>query len=1015
MKTKLILATCVAFLLGHSAYSQVCTGSFSFQTQSEVDQFLMDNPTCTQVDGNMFIIVGQDGGDPILNVDALQNIQSISGTLNFAGESLFSGEISLNNIDLSGLSSLTSVGGLNIRFQNESQDFSVLSNLQSIGSIFIHVWGVQNLNFLDQITELESLDLSFEDIGYQISGELYPSAYSLFPNLTSVNGSLTFGYNGDVGYCNTLTGFNALSHVGNLNFSTAAGGLVINHLDAFHNLQTLGTMYSDLFNLQTMSGFENLQSVNEINMTLNCDGDLPDFESLSSVNQIYFSGNANSFPDFPSLNTVDGSIIILAETNSIGFTALEEVTGLLAISLWIVEGDGCEEIQLNQLTTVGETLTIAGTAISNLNFLANLQSAGSIQITNNQNLMQCDVEYFCTNLPVIPETFTIYDNNTGCNSGAEVLASCGVSSVSGIVFYDLECDGLLNNNDYLTPFPIMNTDLFGVTGTSNSAGNYLISLEDNTSVVVYPSIVDVGVISTTSQTITTTGVTTNFSNIDFALCPTSSDFHNLSVSAMHDPFRPGFSNLVTIEIWNNSPNTENGVVEMQMIYMPGITVSNVYNGGTVSGNIISWTISELAPFSMQSVTFIFHLNASANLGDLLTWQVNATLDPSSLVDIQPEDNTVNLVSTVVGSYDPNDISVNISAYNYELLQQEETLTLDYLIRFQNTGTAEAVNIRVVNPLDVELDITSLEMISTSHAATLEVKEGNVLEWNFENIMLPDSTSNEEASHGYIHYRIKTLPGLVISDVVESTASIYFDFNEPIITNTATTVFYTCPESISTTAMSSICEGESFLAEASAGWDTYVWTLNDNVVGNGSSVELTDLTAADYTFVVHGHTDFCESESEVMVSVISSPETPIITQDENTLMANGSGLFTWTLNEETLSETGNTLEITETGLYTVSVTNGNCTSETASGTFTYTGVNETSSSLAIFPNPFDAKMTIHLTSSLIGQDIVITDMMGQEVMRIERSTNHLVEVNTMELPRGIYMVRIGNMKEIIVKS
>ncbi|MEP1854639.1 T9SS type A sorting domain-containing protein, partial [Nonlabens ulvanivorans] len=57
---------------------------------------------------------------------------------------------------------------------------------------------------------------------------------------------------------------------------------------------------------------------------------------------------------------------------------------------------------------------------------------------------------------------------------------------------------------------------------------------------------------------------------------------------------------------------------------------------------------------------------------------------------------------------------------------------------------------------------------------------------FPNINLPDSTTNEPLSHGYIYYRIKPKQNLIIGDFIDNTAHIYFDFNEAIITNTATT-------------------------------------------------------------------------------------------------------------------------------------------------------------------------------------------------------------------------------------
>jgi hypothetical protein len=78
------------------------------------------------------------------------------------------------------------------------------------------------------------------------------------------------------------------------------------------------------------------------------------------------------------------------------------------------------------------------------------------------------------------------------------------------------------------------------------------------------------------------------------------------------------------------------------------------------------------------------------------------------------------------------------------------------------------------------------MLAASHAYKVNLKNGNMLEWRFDNILLPDSNRNEPASHGFVRFRIKTKPGLLPGDSITNQAAIYFDFNAPIITNIAKT-------------------------------------------------------------------------------------------------------------------------------------------------------------------------------------------------------------------------------------
>lgn len=90
-------------------------------------------------------------------------------------------------------------------------------------------------------------------------------------------------------------------------------------------------------------------------------------------------------------------------------------------------------------------------------------------------------------------------------------------------------------------------------------------------------------------------------------------------------------------------------------------------------------------------------------------------------------------------------------------------------------------------LDSELDETSVKMIDASHAYTL-TREGNNLNWNFNGIELPPSVANTTIGKGYINFQVKPKPGYVIGDIIPNTASIYFDFNPAIVTNTFNTEF-----------------------------------------------------------------------------------------------------------------------------------------------------------------------------------------------------------------------------------
>ena len=134
-----------------------------------------------------------------------------------------------------------------------------------------------------------------------------------------------------------------------------------------------------------------------------------------------------------------------------------------------------------------------------------------------------------------------------------------------------------------------------------------------------------------------------------------------------------------------------------------------------------------------------------------------------------------------GSWDPNDKQAFPTGYGNEQYIWPN-IDIEYLIRFQNTGTDTAFTVVVRDTISEHLDITSLQMGASSHGYTYTIDGEGVLKVRFDHILLPDSTTNELASHGFFKYKIKQQPDLSIGTMIYNEAAIYFDFNAPIITN-----------------------------------------------------------------------------------------------------------------------------------------------------------------------------------------------------------------------------------------
>ena len=209
-----------------------------------------------------------------------------------------------------------------------------------------------------------------------------------------------------------------------------------------------------------------------------------------------------------------------------------------------------------------------------------------------------------------------------------------------------------------------------------------------------------------------------------------------------------------------------------------------------SGDTLVWLLDPIEINSSKSILISSVILAPpfVNINDTLFYR--AYLSQVS-PDTRPANDTARLRQLLTGSFDPNDkAEIHGGAISPESLISGETL--QYTIRFQNTGTDTAFTVNIRDTLDLMHDPSTLAMVAASHVYHLSIKNGNQLSWRFENILLPDSNVNESKSHGFIVFNIKLKPTTATGETVHNKASIYFDYNLPITTNSVATIIKKLP-------------------------------------------------------------------------------------------------------------------------------------------------------------------------------------------------------------------------------
>jgi uncharacterized repeat protein (TIGR01451 family) len=201
---------------------------------------------------------------------------------------------------------------------------------------------------------------------------------------------------------------------------------------------------------------------------------------------------------------------------------------------------------------------------------------------------------------------------------------------------------------------------------------------------------------------------------------------------------------------------------------------------SIAANIFMYDVLDFGSIDfLNDFALIFTTDTTALADDTICLSIEVT---PTTGDVNTANNTFHFCYPVVNSYDPN-----IKLVYPTRVEPNYQDWLTYTIYFQNTGTAPAFNIKLADTLSNFLIAESFQVINFSHPVVVG-RVGNLLSFKFNNIMLPDSTSNPEGSIGFVQFRIKPKPGIAENESIQNKVYIYFDFNEPIITNNATTLF-----------------------------------------------------------------------------------------------------------------------------------------------------------------------------------------------------------------------------------
>ncbi len=363
------------------------------------------------------------------------------------------------------------------------------------------------------------------------------------------------------------------------------------------------------------------------------------------------------------------------------------------------------------------------------------------------------------------------------------------NTIKGTVRLDIEGNGCGENDSKLPNIIVSTTDGTNTHATltfrNEYAGQYRLYVgEGNFETSVVTNLPNYFMLNPTSHNSSFVGFG-NIDTADFCIEPTAqvNDLY-VTLYSLEDT-RPGFNTSYQLVYKNVGTTTLTGQVALQYENAKLQFLNADSAPSSTTANTLTFSFTDLDPLQTRNVLLKFNVFTppTTNINDILVF--NSTISPVA-DDITPQDNTHILNQLVIGSYDPNDITC---IEGPAVLIDDVDKYLHYVIRFQNTGTASAINVKVNHTLDSQLDWTTLQLEAMSHNGRTTITDGSLVEFMFNNIRLPYSAANEAGSHGFIAFKIKPKTATIdLGDTVNATAAIYFDFNPPIITNTASTTY-----------------------------------------------------------------------------------------------------------------------------------------------------------------------------------------------------------------------------------
>ncbi len=391
------------------------------------------------------------------------------------------------------------------------------------------------------------------------------------------------------------------------------------------------------------------------------------------------------------------------------------------------------------------------------------------------------------NLPPGSYSVTVTDSSGCSTSGIQFLPTTCNNIIEGNVFNDLNSNCIQDSGEVAVQGIVITASngFANYYAYSNNDGYYQIAISTtgnfNLSAYSFNLICGNLFSCTGSSNVFFGSVGDTSSNNNFGFVTTAANFDLLLHPGWHTA-NPGFDKDYWILYYNDAPISFNDTAtvvfhyDTNLVYFDSIAPFPVHDA---VAHTLTWEVYPVPSPGWNwndRLHAFFHVPASLPVGYLL--QSDFDIFPLS-GDCNTSNNHLHYSESVTGSLDPNEKEVSPSG---NITGADSVLT--YTIHFQNTGNDTTHFVIVKDTLSQYLNPATVQNIASSDPySDFNISGTGVLTWVFNPLFLPDSSTNEAASKAFVSFTVKTNGNLPVGTQIENTASIYFDYNTPVQTNT----------------------------------------------------------------------------------------------------------------------------------------------------------------------------------------------------------------------------------------